>query len=311
MKSILIVGSGALATVYATKLSYNPDCQLQMYCEWHAGIQAIQQKGITCFHNDTELKTKPLKATTDPDQIQPVDLILVLVKSWQTGNLVSQIQDKLKSNGVCLTLQNGLGNLQILQKNFSDERVIAGTTMVGAELLKPAIVRITFLGGMQISEHPANQWIIPLFQQSGFEISSNSDLESVLWGKLIINAVVNPLTVIFQSRNGVLIESEESLALIDAMIDEIMLLINAKGITLPYPDAHSQVRYAINKTAQNLSSMAQDWKRNVPTEIENITGAILQEAKKYNLTMPVNQTIYQLVTAGLAAKMSTIIDIQE
>jgi 2-dehydropantoate 2-reductase len=302
MSSILIIGSGALATAYASKLSQNPEIELQLFCEWQEGIQAIQEKGILCHNRKEIINTQNIYASVHADTINPADLILVLVKSWQTDRVVSKIKNKLKPDGICLTLQNGLGNLQILRQLFPHDQVLAGTTMLGAELLAPAEVKINFLGSMQIEEHPAADWVLPVFQQSGFDIQTNPDLESVLWGKLLINAIVNPLTAIFEQRNGILISSIESLALMDAMIDEILLLIKKKDIHLPYGDAHRQVRLAVQQTAENLSSMAQDWKRNAPTEIDNITGAILKEAQEYRIRMPVNQTIYQLIKAGLATK---------
>jgi 2-dehydropantoate 2-reductase len=91
------------------------------------------------------------------------------------------------------------------------------------------------------------------------------------------------------------------------MIDEILQVVKAKQIVLPYADAHTHVRSALKQNGKNSSSMAQDWKRNAPTEIDNITGAILNEAKKYNIKMPVNQTIYQLVKTGISAKMANLI----
>jgi 2-dehydropantoate 2-reductase len=302
MTSILIVGTGALANIYASKFSNNPNCEVQFFCEWEDGVNAIQQKGITCISVDETIQTKPLPATTNPQALQPADLILVLVKSWQTRKLVEQIKDKRKPNGACLTLQNGLGNLQILYDIFGKEHVLAGTTMISAVLLEPAKVQLNFLGSMQVEQHPAAEWIIPLFQQSGFEMESNPNLDSVLWGKLLLNAIVNPLTAIIQQPNGALLETAESLDLMDAMIDEILQVIRAKQIDLPYKDAHIHVRSALKQNGKNSSSMAQDWRRNAPTEIDTITGAILDEAKKYNISMPVNQTVYQLVKAGIAAK---------
>ena len=302
MKSILIVGSGALATAYATQLSQCNDIQLQMFCEWQDGVDAIREHGIRCHFQDEVLQTPPIHASTEPSTIQPADLMLVLLKSWQTKEVVSKLADKLQPDGVCLTFQNGLGNLQILRDIFPKEQVIAGTTMIGAELLTPGEVSINFFGGMQVEDHPACEWILPIFKQSGFNIQVHPDLQSVLWGKLLINAVVNPLTAIFHQRNGVLLSTIESQALMDAVIDEIMTLVIRKQINLPYPDAKQQVRKAIQQTAENLSSMAQDWQRKAPTEIDNITGAILNEAEAYNIDMPVNRTIYQLIKAGIAAR---------
>ncbi len=181
--------------------------------------------------------------------------------------------------------------------------LILGTTTLGATLAGPGNVQVHMEGTITIGQHASNTWIIPLFQAAGFTTESVTDLNSVIWGKLIINAVINPLTALLQVPNGGLDDDPYSLALADAIIDEIQLLMKRKNISLPYADPHLRIREIIAQSETNHSSMFQDWQRDAPTEIESITGAILKEAAAYDLIMPVNRTIYHLVKTELARKL--------
>ncbi len=303
MPSILIIGSGAMANAFAARFSQNKDCSIQLFSEWEQGNQAIREQGIHFTQAGTMLHIPPLFATHKIDKTKPADLILVFVKSWQTEQVVRQVQDKLLPKGVCITLQNGLGNYELLSELFGQDHVNLGTTTLGATLEGPGRVQVHMQGTITIGQHPSNSWIIPLFQSADFSIESVPDLESVIWGKLIINAVINPLTALLQVPNGGLDDDLYSLALADAIIDEIQDLLKHKQISLPYPDPHQRIREIIAQSETNHSSMFQDWQRNAPTEIESITGAILKDAAAYQLEMPVNRTIYHLVKTELARKL--------
>jgi 2-dehydropantoate 2-reductase len=305
MYAILIIGSGAMANAFAAKFSQNINCTIQLFSDWEQGNQAIQQNGIHFKQGETIQHIPPLFATHQVEQLSPADLVLVLVKSWQTQAVVSQIQEKLLPSGVCVTLQNGLGNFEILYQLFGPQRVNLGTTTLGAVLKSPGNVQVHMQGNISIGEHPSNSWILPLFQSAGFTIECVPDLDSIVWGKLLINAVINPLTALLQIPNGGLDDDAHSLALADAIIDEIQQLIKIKQISLPYPDPHQRIREIIKQSETNYSSMFQDWQRNAPTEIESITGAILKEAAGCNLEMPVNQTLYHLVKSDISRKMNS------
>ena len=299
MIDVLIIGSGALANAYAARLSSSDICRLQILGSWQEGIQAIHKRGIQLDEQGIINSIPPIFATTNIAEIQPAKLILLLVKSWQTKQLAPLLKQKLQNDGVCLTLQNGLGNLEILQVVFGRENANAGTTTLGATLVAPGKVKILANGSMLIGEHASTAWLIPLFQKHSFEIQSHPDLQSVLWGKLLINAIINPLTALLSVENGALEKDGQTLLLVDAMIDEILSVLAAKQINLPYASPHQKVREIIHESGRNHSSMFQDMQRNAPTEIEFITGAILREAGALNLHLPVNETIYRLVKSKI------------
>ena len=300
MIDMLIIGSGALANVFAARC-YHPDlCKLQVFGSWPDGIQAIHERGIRLTYHGETHNTPPVFASTDINQIRPAKFILLLVKSWQTAAIAALLPQKLQADGVCLTLQNGLGNLELLKSYLGNERVNAGTTTLGVTLSGPGDVQLHANGPILIGEHTSNAWVLPFFRSCGFEIQSNPNIESVLWGKLLVNAVINPLTALLDVENGALEMDAQLLSLADALIDEIVSVMQAKHIPLPYQNAHEYVRKIIHESRKNHSSMVQDMQRRAPTEIDFITGAILEEAKRLNLVLPANETIYRLVKSKVS-----------
>jgi len=117
----------------------------------------------------------------------------------------------------------------------------------------------------------------------------------VLWGKLIVNAGINPLTAILGVPNGVLLERPHARALMRATVMEAVAVAHARGVTLPYPDPVAAVEQVAHKTGSNRSSMLQDVTRGAPTEIDAINGAIVGEGREVGVPTPINETLWRLI----------------
>jgi 2-dehydropantoate 2-reductase len=98
----------------------------------------------------------------------------------------------LAPDGVALTLQNGLGNLETLQEELGVERAALGVTTTGATLLGPGHVRVGGTGPTHIARHARLEAYLPLLRKAGFQVEVEDDVESLLWGKLAVNAGINP-----------------------------------------------------------------------------------------------------------------------
>jgi len=226
-------------------------------------------------------------------------LALVLVKSWQTERAARQLAGCLRPDGLALTLQNGLGNLEHLQAVLGPERPALGVTAQGATLLGPGHVRIGGKGLTSVGEHPRAQPAVDLLQRAGFETRLAGQVESLIWGKLVVNAGINALTALIRVPNGALLGSSELTDLMEAAAREAAAVAAAKGIALPYPDSAARVREVARATAANHSSMFQDVLRGAPTEIDAINGAVVREAQAVGLSAPVNEVLWKLVRAGV------------
>jgi len=136
-----------------------------------------------------------------------------------------------------------------------------------------------------------------LFKAAGFETHLSDNLDSLLWGKLVINAGINALTAILGVPNGFLLEAEEARRAMEAAVAEAAAVARAAGIALPYDDPLRRAREVARATATNRSSMLADVTRAAPTEIAVINGAVVRAGERFGVATPVNQMLVWLVQA--------------
>ncbi|MFQ5611408.1 MAG: ketopantoate reductase family protein [Anaerolineae bacterium] len=297
---IAILGAGAMGSLFGAKLS--PLAEVWLVDPWLEHVMAMRKDGLRLTGPDGAARTVPVRATPDPTAVGgQVDLALIFVKSHQTVEASRWAAPLLKPDGLALTLQNGLGNLEMMAGVLGQDRVLQGVTAHGATLLGPGQVRHAGAGPTHIATRPDRarrvEAVQRLFERAGLETHLAGDLDALLWGKLIINAGINALTAILRVPNGVLVESEPATELMAAAVAEAVAVAQAKGIELPYPDPLARVKEVARATAANRSSMLADVLRAAPTEIDVINGAIVREGKRAGLETPLNQTLVRLVKA--------------
>jgi 2-dehydropantoate 2-reductase len=293
---LLIIGTGAMACLFAARLSA-AGIDVSMLGSWPAGLEALRQQGVTLVDADGGEQVYPVHATSDPCEYPQVRFVLVLVKSWQTERAIRQLAECLAPEGVVLTLQNGMGNREKLAKALGARRVALGVTTLGANLVGPGRVRPAGEGVISISAHPRLGPLADMLRQAGFIVETAPDPDSLLWGKVVINAAINPLTALLGIPNGALLERPTARSLMVAVAREAAAVAVAQGLHLPYPDPVVAVETIARRTAANRSSMLQDIQRGAPTEIDAICGAIVAAGEQTGVSTPVNRTLWQLVKA--------------
>lgn len=294
--NILIVGTGALATLFAARLT-QAGRHVTMLGTWKQGIEALNHNGARLVDSKGHEKRFPVRATNDPRECAGAKHVIVLVKAWQTERVARQLRDCLADDGLALTLQNGHGNRETLSRDLGLDRVALGSTTTGATLLGPGLVKA---GGEGVVSLEQNQALGPMeeaLRSAEFNIQWVEDAQSLIWGKLVVNAAINPLTALLRVRNGELLERPFAREVMRALARETAHVAHAENIVLPFDDPIAKAEDVAHKTAANTSSMLQDILRGAPTEIDAICGAVVRTAEKHRISAPVNWTCWQLVKA--------------
>jgi 2-dehydropantoate 2-reductase len=288
---IIICGTGAMACRFGASLSAVADVML--LGTWSEGIAAIRDRGIL-VQTESEVKAFRVKVDHLHTSVKPADLVLVLVKAWQTRSVALRLPSLLSESSVAVTLQNGLGNSEML-----GARACLGVTTQGATLLGPGSVRP---GGDGPTYMAGPQSTIEILQSAGLEAYScdAEKIKGLLWGKLAANCAINPLTALLCVANGQLLDNADALGILDAAARECSAVAVAKGIPLPFPDAAIFARDVARRTAVSKSSMLQDLLRGAPTEIDAINGAIFSEGTRVGIPTPVNELLWHLIRASQA-----------
>jgi 2-dehydropantoate 2-reductase len=225
----------------------------------------------------------------------------VLVKSWQTERVAGQLADCLTEDGLVLTLQNGMGNRELLAGTLGLPRVALGVTTTGATLLGPGLARAGGEGVISVEAHPRLEPLEIALTEAGFNVQVVNDADALVWGKLVINAAINPLTALLRVPNGELLQRPAAHKMMSVLAQEAAAVATAQGIHLPFDNAVQAAEDVARKTASNHSSMFQDIRRGAPTEIDAICGAITKTGEKFGVSTPVNRVCWHLTRASLPA----------
>jgi 2-dehydropantoate 2-reductase len=297
-QDILLVGTGALATLFAVRLS-EAGHGVHMLGTWKKGLTELQTRGARILDAAGNERAHPVHATDNPLDVQNAKYALVLVKSWQTERAARQLKSALAVDGLAVTLQNGIGNRETLIRDLGPDRVALGVTTTGATLLGPGLVR---MGGEGILSLEQNQAIGPLeaaLRSSNFNLQLVEDAQSLMWGKLVINAAINPLTALLQITNGELLSHPKARKMMGALARETAEVAEAEHVNLPFSNPVDAAEDVARKTAGNYSSMFQDVLRGAATEIDAINGAVMKRGQKHGIKTPYNKACWTMVRAAV------------
>jgi 2-dehydropantoate 2-reductase len=146
--------------------------------------------------------------------------------------------------------------------------------------------------------HPYLVELKRLLERAGAPVNLTDVVQSVVWGKLLLNCAINPIAALLDITNGELLQHEAGLQLMAEVVAEVVLVAKAAGVLLPFPESEAlnQALQAARLTAANYCSMVQDLRKNRTTEIAALNGAVVREGERLGLKLPVNRTLTNLIT---------------
>lgn len=297
---IVIFGAGALGSLLGTKLATANEVTL-VGRDPH--MTAVNEDGLRVTGLDSFV-TRPTATTTGTDLA--ADLAVVTVKTFDTAAAATELATG-SFDGV-VSLQNGMGNEQTLAESL-DCSILAGTTTYGARLPEPGIVEWTgrgevVIGSWEPRSTPLVDRVAAAFKTADLETAVDDDMRSRLWEKLAINAAINPVTALARVENGAL-DSEPLNGVARRAARETARTARAAGADLDEDAVVARTGTVIASTAQNHSSMFQDVEAGRRTEIDAITGFVVDRAEAHGVSVPVNRTLLALVEgweAGLGVR---------
>lgn len=297
---ITIVGPGAMGCLLSAFLSKKGQ-EVWLLDKNPQRCQKIKEQGIKVEGVSGNWQT-PINACADPKEAGPQDLVIIAVKSYDTKDAVRNIKPLLGENTLVLSLQNGLGNTEIISEVAGSERALGGITNLGATLLDAGYVRHAGKGETVIGRVDGRipvelRAIREVFNKAGIETRITKDIKALLWSKLIINVGINALTAVTRLNNGRLTEFETTRRILQDAVNEAIRVAKKKRIKLIYDDPLSKVEAVCEATSQNVSSMLQDVLKRKKTEIDFINGVIVRQAQALGIPAPVNAVLTNLVKA--------------
>ena len=293
---IAMLGCGSLGSTFGGLLT-EAGFDVVMVNPMSDHVKALIEKGLTLCE-DGEERVVSIKVATDPQEVGPVDLVIVLVKSSNTRVAIQGARALVGENTIVMSLQNGLGNEEILAEYLGKKRVVSGRTYVGGQMTAPGKVKIgvrgkqTLIGELNGKITDRAKQISYIFNRAGLETSVISDIQALIWQKLLVNVSAGALCALTRLPYGKLLQVQAVVDCSNAAVAEAIDVARASGIALEVESP----RQFLDKAAEGLPfdfkpSIMQDIERGVPTEIDFINGAVVREGEKCGIPTPVNKTL--------------------
>lgn len=265
-------------------------------------LAALQSSGITVESTDGDFHLSRITAVERVAGLDPVALVLVTVKSYDTAAIARQIAPVVDEHTVVLSLQNGIENESLLASVLDLPPLMGAMTEIGAELVSPGVVRhvaegTIFFGEMTGHESPRGRALAELFTAAGVRHRLSLEMPLRLWTKLAWNAAHNAVTAITHTTAGAAAGIPATADVLRAAMHEVVAVARAQGILLD--PAH--VDAVVERSRRNLgglrTSMLQDLERGRRLEHDAINGAVIRFGETIGVPTPVNRTLYGLLAA--------------
>ena len=270
-------------------------------------ILAIEENGLKITGIWGNHLIKSIIPKTDLIDVSYQDLILFTTKSVDTKSAAEQLK-RVKSivgdKTIIVSLQNGVGNEEILQSVFGEEKVLGGMVIIGFELLKPGEVKVTVfadrikIGEMNQKSSERLKKIVKVFNGANLPTDAVCNIKQFLWQKLLYNSALNPLGAILGVNYGKLTDPH-TWSIIQEIIKEAFEITKREGIELMWNSPEEYEDFLKTKqlppTANHRPSMHYDLKKGRKTEIDFLNGKIVELGLKNNISTPVNSVICNLI----------------
>lgn len=296
---IAVVGGGSVGMLVAARLSLvHHDIELITRSEEQA--KRIQQEQITVETLAGNKIKMSISARAFENTLPPADLYLLTVKQPDLPRILPALQG-IPDSARIVAFQNGLGHQEILENTLHPEQIFYAVNTEGARRLSASEVVYTGRGILRIGPlHPLNEKdrlvekLVQLAGKAGMDAHYVEETSSLLWRKVLANAVINPLTTIFEISNGELLESDVTLGTMRRLFEEAQSVAESQGQIITEADWQDILGICRN-TSRNYSSMLQDLWNNKQTEIDSINGYISQLGQSMNSNAPMNEAVRRVI----------------
>lgn len=284
-----IIGAGSIGMLFAGLLSSQHE--MTLYCKSEEQALDIMSKGLTVESSEGRFTNRVL-AKPSYQGVGDEELILVVVKQYQLYDIIPLLKN-INLNIPLIFLQNGMGHLNYIRE-LDHLTIFLGVVEHGAMRLETHTVLQTGKGLTRMALFRGNmdpQFLIEQLHQEQFPFKLETDYLKMIHKKLVVNAVINPLTGLLRIPNGQLLENKSFYKLAQSTFNEVALVLE-----LSDQEDYFQSFIAIcEKTAKNTSSLLKDLENNRKTEIDGILGVLLEMANQKQLKVPTLQFLYESI----------------
>lgn len=297
MKQIVIVGAGAMGCLFAARLT-EAGVDVTLVDVDRERIDLLNAEGIGVDDGKGHRRVRVPACQAADLAVRP-DLVVLFVKAIHSRAAIASVAHLAADGCFALTLQNGLGNAELLAEAFGADNTLLGVTDQPADLHGPTEVSApgegrVWLGSLTGEVGADAQSAAALLNRAGIEARVVADAQAAVWEKAAFNAALNATAMIAGATVGQL-DTAEGRRIAAAVVDEAAGVARACGIAVDEAAIASKIDFALGNHRDHKASMLQDRLAGRPTEIDAINGAIALKAGALGIDAPVNATLADLV----------------
>jgi 2-dehydropantoate 2-reductase len=263
-------------------------------------VDAINRDGLCIEERDGAQTVIQVKASSKPEEVGPVELIVNFVKCYHTEAAIGSAKAMLGADTAILTLQNGWGNSERIAAIAGKERVMVGLTYHSGTLAAPGRVKhpnagMTYVGEIDGVDSPRLAAAVRAFRRAGIETTPSVCILDEVWKKLALNVCTLPTAALLRFEAHELNLHDGTRALMRGLLTEVAAVAKPQGIALDEPDRWKAITNLLERAIGARASMLQDVEANRQTEIDVVNGAIVEAGKRYSVPTPLNEAMVWLV----------------
>lgn len=298
-----IVGAGILGSIFSSLFS-KAGMDVTLIEIMPERIALIHAEGLKLIMPDGQVLTTRPQITADPSRVGVCDVVAVCVKGYHTASAIASARPMIGPATMVLSVQNGLGNLEIIAEAVGADRVVGGIT-AHSGMGMGGLNEVRYVGGLGalLAVGPYTKNVPAAFgpfvetlTAAGLDIQVCDDIQRVMWKKLIANVSTNCVAAVTGLTGAQAVIHPPTVELIRNLCDELALVARAKGIDFPeLSDPCAFALKAFASTKDNKVSMLQDVEAGRPTEIGSLNEVIVTEGRRLSIPTPYNEMMTHLV----------------
>lgn len=285
-----IIGGGSIGLLLGAY--YGIDHEVTIFTNRKEQADSIKSKGIQLVSQRGESIAK-VHSTNETNELNDQDFIFIAVKQYDIKQVLTTLSMLSEAVSLCF-VQNGMGHIDALH-TLPQQKICIGTVEHGAARLDDRTVSHNGIGKTNVAIFRGNSHILKDFpttaHAASFPIAHHQNFEEMLLGKLLANAVINPLTAIFNVKNGELISNPFFYQVFRTLYNETVNVFPS----LQNDNSFSEIKNICMNTKNNTSSMLKDIQEGKQTEVDAILGYILKTAEAKDIHVPTIQTVNTMV----------------
>lgn len=291
-----VIGAGAVGGYFGGRLAQSGEDV--WFLARGRTLEALRQHGLKVDSTKGDFALPSVRVSEQPDEIGPVDVVLVAVKAWQVTELGPVLKPLVGPKTMVVPLQNGVEAPYELSRMVGSDKVLVGLCGLMSAIVEPGHIRHFGLEPF-IAFKEQNNSLTPRLEplraaiaKSGVQAAIPEDIYVRFWLKFMFITAVGGVGSVVRASASILRQTPETRQLLYRTIREIETLAKAKGVKMPASSVDDTMGVVDGMPPGGTTSMQRDISEGRPSELESLCGAVARIGKELGLDLPVNTALY-------------------